>query len=395
MVHAGLATEHAPRVATRSTTGVIAMRVLHLSPGKLYGGVERLLSTLAAEAWRCPEMSPEFGVCYDDRLARELRAHGAPVHVLGTVRLSRPWTVWTARDRLRRVMTATCPDAVICHAYWPHVVFAPVVKHLGTPLVFWAHDLHRGVHVLERWAARTPPSACIANSDFTLSTLGRLFRASKRAVVYCPVAPPPRPDPARRAAIRHEMETPESDVVIVIASRLERWKGHATLIGALARLAHRPGWTCWIVGGPQRPHEGRLLAELRPLARARGIERRVRFAGQRADVHAVLDAADIHCQPNIGPEPFGLAFVEALHAQLPVVSCAHGAVLEIVDRDTGVLVTPGDEAALAYALERLIADPAERPRLGGNGPVRAAQLCDATRQLGRLSAVLRRAAEGA
>jgi glycosyltransferase involved in cell wall biosynthesis len=47
------------------------------------------------------------------------------------------------------------------------------------------------------------------------------------------------------------------------------------------------------------------------------IADRVRFAGQRDDVPRLLAAADLHCQPNSSPEPFGVAFVEALAAGLP------------------------------------------------------------------------------
>ena len=82
-------------------------------------------------------------------------------------------------------------------------------------------------------------------------------------------------------------------------------------------------------------------------------------------------SADIHCQPNTGPEPFGIAFVEALYAGLPVVTTRLGGALEIVNETCGVLVPPGDAGALAAALRRLIADPAERSRLGRAGPARA------------------------
>ena len=75
---------------------------------------------------------------------------------------------------------------------------------------------------------------------------------------------------------------------------------------------------------------------------------RVRFLGQRSDIPDVLGAADIHCQPNVDPEPFGVAFVEALHAGLPVVTTAIGAAPEVVDATCGVLV-PKDAGALAGA----------------------------------------------
>src|SRR4029079_18491879 len=89
----------------------------------------------------------------------------------------------------------------------------------------------------------------------------------------------------------------------------------------------------------------------------RACHERFRFVGERRDIARLLAAADIHCQPNTEPEPFGLAFVEALHASLAVVTSDLGGVREIVTPECGVLVAAGDEAALASALQALIDDP--------------------------------------
>src|SRR5205814_808240 len=99
------------------------------------------------------------------------------------------------------------------------------------------------------------------------------------------------------------------------------------------------------------------------------------FVGQRSDVRQLLAAADIHCQPNLGPEPFGIAFIEALYAGLPVVTTNMGAAPEIITDDCGLLVAPiADD--LATALRALIEDPARRSKLGAEGPQRAKKLCD-------------------
>jgi glycosyltransferase involved in cell wall biosynthesis len=176
--------------------------------------------------------------------------------------------------------------------------------------------------------------------------------------------------------------------VIVTACRLEPWKGHGLLLDALSRLLAVPGWQWWVVGGAQRPHEASYRERLERSAKTRGLAGRIRFLGQRSDVARLLAAADIHCQPNTAPEPFGLAFVESLYAGLPVVSTALGGALEIIDSSCGVLVPPGDTAALAATLERLLQDDAHRQRLGRAGPDRARHLCEPARQLARLEAIL-------
>jgi glycosyltransferase involved in cell wall biosynthesis len=190
-----------------------------------------------------------------------------------------------------------------------------------------------------------------------------------------------------RARLRESLGTAPESIVILQASRLERWKGHALLLSALARLKDDPRWTCWLAGGPQRPAEAIYFAELRELAGEFGIAGRVRFLGERADVPGLLATADIHCQPNTGPEPFGLAFVEALGAGRPVVATALGGALEIIDETCGLLVAP-DALPLAEGLRRLIQDAELRVRLGSAGPARARALCDPARQIGRLYELL-------
>src|SRR5207244_2706566 len=114
-------------------------------------------------------------LCFAGRLSEELRGCGASVHFLGPVRISRPWTVWRARHRLGKLLRHEHFDAVISHACWPHAVFAPVVRSLGAPLVFWAHDVPSGLTWLERWARRISPDLVLANSRLTQASIGNLF----------------------------------------------------------------------------------------------------------------------------------------------------------------------------------------------------------------------------
>lgn len=364
------------------------MRVLHCYAGNLYGGIESLLVTLAAHAPLAPDMEPAFALCFEGRLDRELRAIGAEVRSLGAVRFGRPWTIPRARGRLARLLVERRPEVVVCHACWPHALFGPTARRMRLPLVSWMHDQAGGGHWLERLAARTRPDLVVANSRSTAATAPRLFPGVPVEVLHCPVAPPPADRAGTRGRVRGELRTPADATVVIQASRLEPWKGHSTLLAALGRLGDRPGWEAWIAGGVQRPHEQIYLDRLRAEAEAAGVADRVRFLGQRSDVPALLAAADLYCQPNSGPEPFGIAFVEALHAGLPVVSTRLGGALEIVDETCGVLVPPDDPDALAEALGRLIADPSARGDLAAGGPARAASLCDPSAVLGRLAGLL-------
>lgn len=362
--------------------------MLHVYSGNLYGGIETLLVALAREERGNRSIEQQFAVCFDGRLRTELAATGASVHGLGPVRVRQPWSVVRGRRALGRVVQDEQIDAVVCHGAWAHAVFGPAVRKSGAQLVFWLHDAATGRHWLERWARLTSPDLAICNSRFTAGTLNRLFPGAPREVVYCPVAPPPQFGLPSRSAVRASLGVAPNAMVIVQASRLERWKGHIPLMQALGRLPRDRDWTCWIAGGAQRPHEERYLGEVKMAAAKGGILDRVRFLGQRCDVAALLAAADIHCQPNTGPEPFGIALIEAMYAGLPVVTTEIGGAREIVTSECGVLVAPGDVDALAAALHGLIDDPERRIRLGSSGPPRALALSDPKQRLEQVSALL-------
>ncbi|MDQ6675733.1 MAG: glycosyltransferase family 4 protein, partial [Acidobacteriota bacterium] len=93
-------------------------------------------------------------------------------------------------------------------------------------------------------------------------------------------------------------------------------------------------------------------------------------------------------QPNTGPEPFGIVFIEAMAAQVPVVTTRLGAAPEIVDASCGILTEPGNAEELAGALRKLLQDSDLRARLGAAGPARAATLCSPERQLPLLEELL-------
>jgi glycosyltransferase involved in cell wall biosynthesis len=365
------------------------MKVLHLYAGNLFGGIETLLVTLARERHLCPGMEPQFALCFPGRLAHELISTGVKVHELGAVKLRYPWQVLKVRARLQEVIESEAIDVVISHACWSQTIFGTVVKRLGKKLCFWCHDIPNGNSVVERLAKLTTPDFIIVNSHFTEQHLHLLYPQTQSQVIYAPVVPIQFEQPrAIRQQIRQQLDTPDDTVVITQVSRLERWKGHTLLISALGSMKDLPNWECWIVGGAQRESEQSYLKELVQQLQELGLEQRVRWLGQRNDVPQVLAASDIFCQPNLGAEPFGIVFIEALYAGLPVVTVKMGGGGEIVTPECGWAVPQGDVMAVKIALEDLVKNPVHRHQLQVAAKARAHDLSDPQRQLDRLRAIL-------
>src|SRR4051812_19464317 len=99
--------------------------VLHVYSGNLFGGVERMLISLATTSSQL--YRSEFALCFEGKLSRALQAEGASVSFLGPVRLSRPLSVLRARKRLAGLLSERDFDAVVCHSIWGYCIFANVV----------------------------------------------------------------------------------------------------------------------------------------------------------------------------------------------------------------------------------------------------------------------------
>jgi glycosyltransferase involved in cell wall biosynthesis len=358
------------------------IRVLHLSAGNMIGGLESVLLTLAEYSQSCPLLQQEFALAFDGPFAASIRGKQATVHVLPEARLRNPLSVLRSRRRLRKLITNHRYDAVISHSTWCQVVYGSIVAKTRRPLVFWMHNNFDG-HWLQRFAALYPPVLTICNSRFTESSLSRVYPRSHSQVFHYPVRPLNRTDLDSKS-LRQHLSVDEETVVILMASRADRWKGHLNLIEAASQIKTKKDWKIWIAGAPQTRAEETYFDSVRAETQRAGLSHRILFLGHRNDVAAVMQAADIFCQPNNEPEPFGIVFVEALQAGVPVVTYRMGGPQEILDANSGILVEPGDVNGLADALLNLIEDGPQRRRLGLTGPARANELCDPQRQIRRL-----------
>ncbi|MEU8269577.1 glycosyltransferase [Sphaerisporangium sp. NPDC049002] len=157
--------------------------------------------------------------------------------------------------------------------------------------------------------------------------------------------------------------SPLRERTVLAVGRLTRIKGFDLLIKAWEQVAPDfPDWRLRIVGkGPQ-------MAKLVAAVHERELQDSVQLTGARADIGAQLEAASVFALSS-RHEGFSMTIVEALSKGVPVVSfdCPNGPREIVTPERDGLLVPPGDTAALAEALEELIRDDRRRRELGTRG----------------------------
>ena len=192
--------------------------------------------------------------------------------------------------------------------------------------------------------------AVICNSRMVKDDIARRFglAGDKLQVIYSGVdldAFHPQLRESQGRALREKVGAGETaPVILFVGSGYER-KGLSTLLRALSQM-QRSDARLWVIG---RDKDETLM---RKLAQTLGVDERVLFLGAQADVKPFYGAADVFALPTLY-DPFPNAALEALACGLPMVTTTTCGAAELVTADNGLVISAGDDAALAASLDAL------------------------------------------
>lgn len=259
----------------------------------------------------------------------------------------------------------------VIHVHWPLPLAllgwaAQRARPAGVVTTFYGVELRwvkTAMPFLKRflaWAARRSDRV-VAISSYTADQLRELADVPIEVIPYTTSLPAPRE--------RSEPRPPGAPFTALFVGRLVERKGVPYLIDALEQLSAELDARLVIVGeGPER---GRIEQRVH----RQGLDGRVDVRGQisAAALQQAYAAADAFVLPASvdrrgDTEGLGVVLLEAMNHRVPVVASRIGGIPDIVeDGVSGLLVPPGDSAALAAALERLARDPELAARLGEAG----------------------------
>jgi glycosyltransferase involved in cell wall biosynthesis len=281
------------------------------------------------------------------------------------------WTVSQAGGRIRweslalpGVLRGLDPAPDLYHATWNH----GVPRGLPFPSILSLHDLipwltprfvpwpkpaflHRALYRRAVRASARASARIVTLSEASRRDIEAAIPEAKDRVEVIPCAVPRwfgAPSPQSIAAFHSRFGGP----YWLYLGGFDPRKGVDTLIEALAQLKGRGQTPPPVVLAGALSGEGRALREI---SNARSVP--AQFPGFIADgeLAALYGGASLFIYPSRA-EGFGIPPLLAMASGVPVVAANNGGVAEVV-ADAGIMVPAGDAAALAAALERVLADP--------------------------------------
>ena len=324
-----------------------------------------MLAQLRAAGWECHVVvpyRPELLESYESVAA----VHVVPMERLTTSGSASRWARYAARwplSVLRIALLCRSLDVDVVHSNSLHCWYGWAAAALTRrPHVWHAREIvfqSRAALTLEKWLASRFSDTVIAVSRTVADQLD-----PGNVVLFTDEADPGVFRPGRAGRFRRRVGIPDTTPLVGSVARIDTWKGFDTLLDAMELMKARcPGLELLIAG---RPVEGKESYAEALEERARSMPG-VHWLGPRDDVPDLMADLDVFVQVSSEPEPFGLVVVEALASGVPVVAGDSGGPLEILGAEAmapstsplGALVPPGEPAALAEAVLRLLRDRPE------------------------------------
>jgi glycosyltransferase involved in cell wall biosynthesis len=372
------------------------VRILYLNPTASMGGAEGVL----LEMLRCvrrarPSWTVGLIVGNEGALAAEARQLGVETMVLP---LPRPFarlgdagldgaTAWrrfaghtvtalfgfAAYARTcSRAMQAFRPTIVHSNGFKMHLVSA-LCKPRGATLIWHVHDYLHSRQVarrLMRWLKWRCDAIVAVSNSVAGDVRAALGSAPPVTTIWNSIdserfaCQGPAVDLDRLAGL-----APAADgtVRVGLLATFGRWKGHLLFLEAVQAVRRNHLFRAYIIGGPVYETLGSQIsvAELRAAVDRLGLSDAVGLTGFIADAPTALRSLDVVVHASTEPEPFGLVIAEGMACGRAVIMAGDAGAAELIDAEVSALAYErGSAHDLARQLERVIADPSLRRRLG-------------------------------
>jgi glycosyltransferase involved in cell wall biosynthesis len=351
----------------------VTPRVVHVASGREWRGGQRQVWLLARALERAGGIRQVVVTGEGSELAGRLRAAGVPTRGV-------TWRAGLDPRVLPALLSELRSTATLVHAHDGHALTLAGVAawRAGAPLVV----TRRVDFPLRRRGCWARADRVIAISQAVADVLRRDGIDPARIVVVHSGIDLADTVAAAPLGVRTRLGLPSDALIAVSVGALVPHKDHATLLRAAALLREPCPALHWVIAG-----DGPLRSELERLLDDLGVRSHVHLLGHIADPVRVVADADVFVMSS-REEGLGTSVLDAMARGIPVASTSAGGLPEMLKDGAGLLVRPGDPAALAEAVARLVADPGLRETLVRCART-AVQAFSAERMAGALRSVYR------
>ncbi|MGC0371513.1 MAG: hypothetical protein DGJ47_000202 [Rickettsiaceae bacterium] len=328
--------------------------ILQVVPSLNAGGVERGTLEIAKKIVESGNKS--IVISSGGRLVKQLESSGS-LHLTLNVASKNPFVMWYNSKRIAELISRYNIDIVHVRSRAPAWSCYRAAKETGIKLLTTFHGIYNFNNGIKKYynSIMTEGKKVIAVSNFVKKHILENYDVSEKKVqvihrgVNHEEFSKDKITPEINAKYRSKYNAPLNTPILLLPSRMTRWKGHLTLIDALNEVRDL-NFYC-IVAGDLSKHP-KYVDEIKQKIHKYKIKNRVQLFGNEPNMMALYGIADIVLSTSIEPEAFGRTIIEAQSMEKLVIASNIGGACETIENGkSGFHFEPGDHLELAEKIK--------------------------------------------
>lgn len=255
----------------------------------------------------------------------------------------------------------------------PVIIGGILSTFTGIPTIWHLHEIMdppgSTLHKIFSYIIKSSSSKVVAVSVAVYNNWLPYIGANKLTKIYNGI--PIENVDSIQSTIREELKIDQDTLLIGMIGRLNLHKGQFYFLEIASQLIQSNSALRFIIVGDAFSGYEYLYDVLKAKILELKLDQHVFYLGYRTDISQIMKGLDIFVLPSIKPDPFPTVVLEAMSHRIPVVATAQGGAMEqVLDGQTGVLIPIDDAMLAAEKMQHLLADADYRLQCGLNGQKR-------------------------
>lgn len=331
--------------------------ILQVVPALISGGVERGTLEIAKNIVRVGHNS--IVISAGGPMVESLEDSGSE-HITLNVASKNPVTIWKNARKLANIIRSRNIDIVHARSRAPAWSCYMAAKATNVKLITTFHGIYNFKNFLKKFynSVMTEGRSVIAVSNFVKKHIVDNYKVdpNKITVIHRGVNhnefSKEKLSEDKLSRYREKYRVPADTPILLLPSRMTRWKGHMVLIDALEKIKHL-NFYC-IMAGDLAKHPT-YVSRIKEKIHQYKLQSHIQLFGNEPDIISLYGISDIVLSTSIEPEAFGRTIIEAQAMEKIVIATNIGGACETIqDGLNGFHVEPNDSIALAQKIEHCL-----------------------------------------